>query len=450
MGEVLLDVSLIACATVCAVAATACGGAAGQPADAAAPDRADPSSAHDASVRDGGHRHDAAPDRDDGRAHDAAKSEAAADGSSFVTAPHELPSIPDMGGPVLSHATLVTVTFADDSERSFVEGLGAYLVTSPWLSVVGPEYGVGLGSSVNVELTTVAPATITDSEIQGLVESLVGAGTAPEPEAGVVAREILPITDGGPFDAALDAWDGGGEAGPPVDMPEAVYMLYFPPTTTVTLLGQPICDVSGGGYHYQTSLSSSGRAFAYAVITGCPGASKAELVQAISHELIEAATDPSAGDLAYAITDPSSPWSFIGGEVGDLCSFLAPQWTEGGYDGIQRVYSNASAADGRDPCLPSSSPYYGTSLSPSAAQKVAPGGTATVAVSGWSTAPVPDWGLSAALYIASPPSFAPTFELSAATLNNGGSAILTISVPAGSSSGSTALGLVYSEDSVAR
>jgi hypothetical protein len=384
---------------------------------------------------------------------DAATLDATADGprdasdageAGFVAAAHTLPIIPDQGGPELTHPLLVTVTYANDAQRSFVEQLGAYLMTSPWIAAVGPEYGIAQGTHLNVELPMSAPASITGTEIQSLVASLVHAGTLPDSDAGVVAREVRLNVDGGLADAGPDAWDGGGDGGPPVRMPQIIYMMYFPPSTAITLEGTPLCGTTGGGYHYQTPLSSYGQAFSFAVVTECPGSSQAELVQVTSHELIEAATDPSQGDFAYSISDVYDPWSYFGGEVGDLCSLLSPQWSEGGYSGIQRVYSDTAAAAGGDPCLPAPEPYYGTTLAPGTAVPIASGGMVSFDFTGWSSAPVADWSLSAAPYISSPPSFTPQFQISTMTLNNGGTGTITISVPAGAAPGSYAFATFYS------
>ena len=433
------------------LAITACGGGASSPtkvsfeggfaSDTGKPDHFQPTPPD---ARDSGHEAslDAEPDQGAG---DAGLADTGSDSGAtgFVAAPHTLPTIPDQGGPVLSHPVLVTVTYANDPQRTFVEQLGAYLVTSPWLTAVGPEYGVGLGTQVNVELPMSAPTTITDAEIQALVESLVVAGTAPDADGGVLAKELPPESDGG-FDAGPDAWDGGGDGGPPVLMPQYIYMMYFPPTTAVLSQGELICDFSGGGYHFQTSLATRGQAFAYAVVTECPSSTQEELVQTSSHEFIEASTDPSQGDLAYSITDLYDPYSYFGGEVGDLCSLLSPQWSEGGFNGIQRVYSDKSVAAGGDPCLPSSAPYFGTNVVPATAKEVTPGGQAVFAITGWSSAPVTDWELSAAVYIASPVSFAPGLNVSTSTLNNGGAATLTVDIPAGAGSGTYALILLFS------
>jgi hypothetical protein len=85
-----------------------------------------------------------------------------------------------------------------------------------------------------------------------------------------------------------------------------------------------------------------------------------------SHELIEAATDPFADlDPAFATVDADHiAWAVAlgGGEVGDLCagdsaSFV--KFPELPYV-VQRSWSNAAAAAGHDPCVPTvtKDPYF--------------------------------------------------------------------------------------------
>jgi len=446
---VVLGLSL---ATACSTGASAVDAGAVGDVHAVSPAPRPPTDAgHEAAPRDAGSDVQHHVDATDGALDAPADSDAA--DVPFVTATHVLSTIPDQGGPVLAHPQVVTVTYSNDSNRAFVEDLGAYLVTSPWLSAVGVEYGVGLGTHVNLELPGEAPALISDVEIQGLVESLVESGSAPDSDAGLAVRQLPAegdsgVVDGG-ADARADVWDGGGDAAPAVQMPPIIYMMYFPTTTEVTVDGSSLCTVTGGGYHFQTSLSSRGQAFAYAVVTECPSSASTQLVQTTSHELIEAATDPSQGDLAYSISDLLDPWSYFGGEVGDLCSLLAPQWSEGSFTGIQRVYSNKSAATGGDPCLPSPEPYYGNQVEPETAVEVAAGASTMFDITGWSTSPVVAWQLSAELYISYPTTFTPTFTVAGQgpgqfpMLNNGGHTTLTVSIPVGARSGSYALGLVY-------
>jgi hypothetical protein len=370
--------------------------------------------------------------------------------ASFIVGPHMSLTVPNSGGPVIAHPTLVTITFAGDAERSFAETLGAYLVTSPWLSAVGPQYGVGLGTHVPVELTQTAPGTIDDTTIQALIASLILEGLAPAPMGG----SAIPVADGTPFDAVdsgppADAGpvfgaDGGGDAGPTAELLPAVYMIYIPTTTTETIDGSGLCDVSGGGYHGQAQGSFNGLTFAYAVVSQCPMTSKDSLEMAVSHEFIEAATDPAPSDPAWSIQDPNNVWSYFGGEVGDLCSFVSPQWAEGAYASLQRVYSNGSAADGGDPCLPAPGAYFAADVEPQTWVPVSAGATVTFTVQGWSTAAVPPWGLQADKYINSPSTFVPNAMVSTNMLANGQSATVTVTAPTGAASQSYALMLVGS------
>jgi hypothetical protein len=68
-------------------------------------------------------------------------------------------------------------------------------------------------------------------------------------------------------------------------------------------------------------------------------------------------------------------------------------------------------------------------------------------VAGWSTAAVPAWNLSAEAYLSQPSSFTVTTSISATTMNNGQHATLTVTVPAGTASGSYATLLVGSAQS---
>ncbi len=163
--------------------------------------------------------------------------------------------------------------------------------------------------------------------------------------------------------------------------------------------------------------------------------------------LHRSATDPAGTAPAWAIHDQNSVWSYFGGEVGDLCSFVAPQWAEGGYTQLQRVYSNTAAAAGGDPCVPATGPYYAADVEPQTWVAVAAGSSTNFSVVGWSTAAVPAWALSAQSYITSPQTFNPQTSLTAGMLDNGQSATLTVSVPAGTAPSSFAMMLVGAAES---
>ena len=338
----------------------------------------------------------------------------------FTEAPHSGPVVTANGGPVLAAPLLVTVTYSDDPNRATEEKLGAFMVKSSWLATAGKEYGVGNGTSADVELTQAAPATIDDSGIQSLLASLITAGTAPDP-----------VVDGS---AAVSS---------------AVYMLYVPVTTSVTVGGSTLCQISGGGYHYESAVQAHGHSFAYAVVSPCPGLpapAPENIVWAASHELIEACTDPyPVSTPGYVMLDPMQPWSAIGGEVGDLCTYVLPQWSEGGYTYLQRAYSNASAAAGGAPCIPSPGPYFGTDVEPQTFVSVAAGKSATFQVKGWSTAAVPAWSLSASSYpVQGMAQVGITFGSN--FLDNGQATTLTVDMPAGTASSTYVDVLVTSQN----
>jgi hypothetical protein len=117
---------------------------------------------------------------------------------------------------------------------------------------------------------------------------------------------------------------------------------------------------SFGGYHSATSVS--GASVAYAVLPECPGFFGLEGVDEVtaveSHEMIEAATDPSPRtDPAYLEPDDGHLYwdlAFGGGEVADMCTQLPNAFFQ--FSGlpytVQRIWSNTSAAAGHDPCVP--------------------------------------------------------------------------------------------------
>jgi hypothetical protein len=168
---------------------------------------------------------------------------------------------------------------------------------------------------------------------------------------------------------------------------------------------------------------------------------------AVTHELIEAATDPFPIDHPGVTFDDlsGSPWLLVGPEVGDLCALrVGPGsvYREGAFVAT-RVWSNTVAWDNdRDPCLPAdpSVPFYTVGITPDRIQSATPGSTVTFDIAGWSTAPVADWVLYAQ---AAGGSFSPNVHLSTTRMNNGSHATLSVDVPAGTPSGSYAL--VYLE-----
>jgi hypothetical protein len=329
--------------------------------------------------------------------------------------PHEpMPIIPNQGGPTLSAPQLVTITFAADPNSAKDGAFGDFVVGSTWLKTVGADYGVQSATQVKkVVLTQSAAATVKDAAIQSLIASKITDGTLPS------GAQVL-------------------------------YLIYYPPGTVVQSAfgGADTCASIGtatiGGYHWEGK--SGATPFAYAVVPTCKNEALADIQASASHELIEAATDPFPSTKpAWVLTDATNPWSSLDGEVGDFCELLIT--SEGGYS-LQQIWSNGAAkANDRDPCIPSpSTPFYNATATPATVQAVAAGQSFTFEIKGWSSAPVAPWMLSSSL--GGGGSFDPKPMLDVTTLQNGQSAHLAISVPAGTASNASALIFVTSSRSL--
>jgi hypothetical protein len=222
-----------------------------------------------------------------------------------------------------------------------------------------------------------------------------------------------------------------------------LYMIFYPPSTTMTDLDpSETCaatqDIGGAAWHQ--SVNQANQSFAYAVIPSCTKEGVPLLEVASSHELIEAMTDAFPLVTASYQMPSTSPW-YVVGEVGDLCEFMSPV-VEGGHT-LTRVWSNSAAAKSQWPCIPAPpGPFFDVSVSPDTVQSVAAGKSITLPVTGWSTEPTSHWSMQA--YPLSYGGFTPTVSLGSSTMNNGMSTTLTVGVPNGAPSGSQAWVLLYS------
>jgi hypothetical protein len=207
----------------------------------------------------------------------------ASDGGVSSYLPQEL----DLGGHVSRTPTLVPITYASDPLESQLDAFTGSLGCSDYWRAVVSDYGVGAGVSTPVHLQGAAPSGITEQGIANWIGSAIGDGTLPAPT------------------------------------PETIYVLYYPKGTTVTLRdGTPMCQ-GVPGYHEDGVVG--GHTIAYAVVPRCPGqgAMPVDIVTPVaSHEIVEAATDPSPTTPAYDTIDSDHvAWGLAGGfEVADLCS----------------------------------------------------------------------------------------------------------------------------------
>ncbi len=262
---------------------------------------------------------DAGPHEDSGLAVDAG-TDASDAGAMIAPAGRR---IVDVGGPVLAHPTIVPLVYGDDADWPRTEALLAALPGSDYWKLFG-EYGVGdvtLAPSVQVAAT--APATLSDATIE---------------------QTIAPFTTGG--------------AGPLSDGTQ-IYTLIIPQQTTLQESdGSDFCGY-GGAYH--ESSASSTPSFVFAIVPHCSKSDFDSFAVALTHELMEAATDPlPLVTPAWADTDPGH----VGyrGEVGDLCDYGGMLSGAGAPlfgTRVERLFSNAAAAKGSDPCVPALGvPYF--------------------------------------------------------------------------------------------
>ena len=268
-----------------------------------------------------------APGDDDDAASDAGATDSAP--GPFAPASHPVvPQVANLGGPVLAAPKVVPVSFPDDPLQPDIDAFAAAFTTTTYWGDVTREYGVGpVMALAPVHVTTAVGATIDDSAIQTWLASMVD-GTHPE----------FPAPDG-----------------------STVYALYYPPGTTVTIAGYGASCTAFHGYHSQATVGS--QQVPYAVISRCASLPEIpvtgiQYVSAVtSHELVEAMTDPFPDtNPAFAETDDDHiVWSFLGlAEVGDMCALVGNAFytpTDFPYT-VQRIFSNALAKAGHDPCFP--------------------------------------------------------------------------------------------------
>jgi hypothetical protein len=322
-----------------------------------------------------------------------------------------LPAIPNQGGPVIAAPKLVTVTFPGFAYETQVESFGAFVVQSNWLATVGADYGVGAGTHVHVTLTDTPPATAGDADVQALLEARLQDGTLP----------------GGTHGSANGY----------------IYMVFYPPSTAIdssTCVSDPTGNYRDTDWHYAVD-DATGR-IAYVVMGTCAQQSMQHLGLQASHELVEAMTDPFPSTAPAYRLPQSSPWTALGGEIGDLCELGAHDTTtEGGFT-VQRIWSNSAALAGRSPCVPAppGDLYVVVTGEPDVIHTAPAGGSVDVTVRAWANGPTAPWSVStrpASTVVAGvqPPTF---------TATPGATAMLTVSIPPGTPSNTVATVLLMS------
>jgi hypothetical protein len=238
-----------------------------------------------------------------------------------------------LGGPVLAHPKVKMISWSTDPNQSVGDGFVQDLTVTPyWNQVVG-EYGVGaLTVSPPAHLAGGPGNALTDSQVQQLIQT---------------------NTSG-----ANPAWGAAD--------PNTIYTVMVPDGTSFDDGSGSRCCVDYDGYHDELRVGAT--TVPYSIVCLCPGfdgpteTDAQQLTVVISHELVEAATDPIPNsNPAFAETDDDHAiWTVgTGGEIGDMCSYQASAnvFPAGAIYMVQRIWSNAAAAAGNDPCVPASGPY---------------------------------------------------------------------------------------------
>ena len=253
------------------------------------------------------------------------------------TYPAFLPSVPQGVAP--SNATLLTtpkavlVTFEGDERASTLEAFVNALGPSKYWHSVTSEYGVGrLEALTPIRVAETPPARLSDDDVQAwLVDKLS-------------------------TDARFPANDG-----------LTLYIVAYPRGVSIAIpgasadMGESSCR-DFGGYH-QGFIDENGVASPYAVIPDC---FYIDPEGAISHEAVEAVTDPfpnlRVANLpavrGYLSVDvPHTAWSLPAGggaELADLCEWQPLAGYRDPEIGglVQRSWSNAAMAGFHQPCVP--------------------------------------------------------------------------------------------------
>jgi hypothetical protein len=261
-------------------------------------------------------------------------------------------------GVVLKPMTLVTVVAQNDSLASALFGFSDRLVESEWWKAAAQPFGLGAATSVHATGPAITTNPTQDQMIAYLQAAIAAA--APAPDGHTCYLLYLP--------------DGIQISGP---LPYNAYHAPFPsPATTI-----------GDGW----AVVSRGKPY------GGGETQLGELTRTSSHEVLEAASDPTwqSWQLDAAPAKPwiGSVWSVyqIPGpiESGDLCE--GSRLVEANGDEYQRIYSNDAARAGGDPCVPPSTETYYNVTTDQDWYSVGAGQSTSVSFTGWSAASTPDW-----------------------------------------------------------
>jgi hypothetical protein len=250
------------------------------------------------------------------------------------------PQVVDLGGTPLKSPKVQLIAYAEDT---FVTDVDAFITefgtTNEWAEQT-MEYGVGAFTKLQtIMIPGTPPTTLDDSE-----------------------------QSNSPFQQTLQ---GNVSGSSPAWAPEdgsTMYVFLLPLGTDINSGGAHCCT-DFLGYHWEATIASGG--VPYAVVCHCamqkgdPLTPLQFVTTSVSHEMVEAATDPFVtSNTAYGQTDDADAiWTIAtGGEVADMCEYN----TDSNYQPpgakymLQRSWSNAASKAGTQPCVPpaTTDPYF--------------------------------------------------------------------------------------------
>lgn len=223
-----------------------------------------------------------------------ASSTSAGNGGSepFTPGPHgPPPQVVSLGGKVITAPKVVAITYDSDPHQADIDAALKEMAATPFWAATTAEYGVGA-------LTVLPP---------------IHRAEAPPKNLSSFALEQTLV---GKLSGASPAW---GEADP-----STVYLFILPEGTVIDAGGN-CCD-GYDGYHDDIKVGAT--RVAYGVACTCPGfdgpgvSDLQQVTVVMSHELVEAVTDPFTNPPAFAQTDDDHAiWTVeTGGETSDLCT----------------------------------------------------------------------------------------------------------------------------------
>lgn len=255
----------------------------------------------------------------------------------------DLPQLNKNDGMIFDAPVVVSVTWETDPNAAQIDAFTDQIGTSDYWKAIVSEYGIGVATSgghvhIPVDATHPLPTTMSDDEVSQLIDDSANA----------------PTTSG---------W--------PAPTPQTIYMVYAHPDIAMTSGGVDACTVYAG-FHDQTN---SNYAFALSLPCTAHHGTFADLTVTGSHELGEAATDPSPGGGYIGFDTANVAWSMFqhgATENGDACEYYndANDTEKAPFAFVvQRLWSNAAAAAGKNPCVPATpGPFFG--VTPTALEDV--------------------------------------------------------------------------------